>query len=62
MKIRSVLAALSVLLASAAAADVGDPQVKTDHPWYPGKPAEWTLPTGKGAVTRWVEIETVAGK
>ena len=31
-------AALFVLiLAGPAAADVGDPQVKTDHPWYPGE-------------------------
>src|SRR5436190_4733606 len=25
------------LAAGAARADVGDPQVKTDHPWYPGE-------------------------
>src|SRR5207248_7719494 len=25
------------LLATAACADVGDPQVRTDHPWYPGE-------------------------
>ena len=24
------------LFATAARADVGDPQVRTDHPWYPG--------------------------
>ena len=23
--------------ASSACADVGDPQLKTDHPWYPGE-------------------------
>jgi hypothetical protein len=28
---------LGLLLAAAAQADVGDPQVKTDHPWYPGE-------------------------
>jgi hypothetical protein len=27
----------SLLAAGAARADVGDPQVKTDHPWYPGE-------------------------
>ena len=26
-----------VLAASVARADVGDPQVGTDHPWYPGE-------------------------
>src|SRR4051812_32560456 len=30
------LAALAVL-ALPARADVGDPQVRTDHPWYPGE-------------------------
>src|ERR1700704_7078195 len=25
------------LAAGAARADVGDPQLKTDHPWYPGE-------------------------
>src|SRR5947209_10364856 len=25
------------LLAAGARADVGDPQVRTDHPWYPGE-------------------------
>ena len=26
-----------LLAAGAARADVGDPQTKTDHPWYPGE-------------------------
>src|SRR6185437_14596023 len=26
-----------LLLASSVQADVGDPQLKTDHPWYPGE-------------------------
>ena len=35
---RLFTAVLGILLATAAArADVGDPQVKTDHPWYPGE-------------------------
>jgi len=37
MLTRCVPAALLVLLATAARADVGDPQVRTDHPWYPGE-------------------------
>jgi hypothetical protein len=40
MKRVHVLAAgiLGVLLSAAGArADVGDPQIKTDHPWYPGE-------------------------
>src|SRR3954470_11331572 len=28
---------LILVLASPASAGVGDPQVKTDHPWYPGE-------------------------
>jgi hypothetical protein len=28
---------LIVLFATSARADVGDPQVRTDHPWYPGE-------------------------
>ena len=31
------VALLSFLLAGAAAADVGDPQTRTDHPYYPGE-------------------------
>src|SRR6478672_1383278 len=30
-------ALLLLLLAGPVAADVGDPQVRTDHPWYPGE-------------------------
>jgi hypothetical protein len=33
-----------VLLAAAVRADVGDPQVRTDHPWYPGELAFSTFP------------------
>ncbi len=29
--------ALAVIVASSAAGDVGDPQVRTDHVWYPGE-------------------------
>src|SRR6516225_373905 len=29
--------ACAFLAATAARADVGDPQVRTDHPWYPGE-------------------------
>lgn len=36
--IRLVLAACFVfLVASPGVADVGDPQIRTDHPWYPGE-------------------------
>ncbi|MGD0091827.1 MAG: hypothetical protein ABSE73_18085 [Planctomycetota bacterium] len=31
------LSALAILLAGAALAASGDPQLKTDHPWYPGE-------------------------
>lgn len=34
---RSISAALVFLLAAPAAAGVGDPQVRTNHPWYPGE-------------------------
>ena len=36
---RMPFAALALVAAVAppAAADVGDPQVRTDHPWYPGE-------------------------
>ena len=33
----SLFAAIVLLVAFPAAADVGDPQIKTDHPWYPGE-------------------------
>src|SRR3954454_3381547 len=28
---------ICLLCAGAALADVGDPQIRTDHPWYPGE-------------------------
>ncbi len=34
---RSLPVGLVLLLAPAAVAGVGDPQTKTDHPWYPGE-------------------------
>ncbi len=34
---RLTIAAILLSAALAAHADVGDPQVKTDHPWYPGE-------------------------
>jgi hypothetical protein len=38
MRTRSFLAlGLGFLIAAPAQADVGDPQVRTDHPWYPGE-------------------------
>lgn len=37
-------AALAALLPALAAAGVGDPQVATDHPWYPGELACSTFP------------------
>ncbi|MBV8878804.1 MAG: hypothetical protein JO332_02460 [Planctomycetaceae bacterium] len=37
MKHLSLLAVGLVLAAGAARADIGDPQTKTDHPWYPGE-------------------------
>lgn len=36
MSIRVLFLAF-LLVASAARADVGDPQIRTDHPWYPGE-------------------------
>src|SRR5207237_9541296 len=36
--------ALPVLLATAAGSGVGDPQVRTDHPWYPGELACSSFP------------------
>src|SRR5688572_22776815 len=35
MRVISIL--LALLAAAETFADVGDPQVKTDHPWYPGE-------------------------
>ncbi len=40
----SLLAAAVLLTAGAARADVGDPQAKTDHPWYPGELSCSTFP------------------
>jgi hypothetical protein len=37
MSPRPRAALLSLLLAAPAAAGVGDPQLRTDHPWYPGE-------------------------
>ncbi len=34
---------------------------RESHVFGPGQPAEWVLPTGKGVVTRWVEMEAVSG-
>ncbi len=34
---RRLLALAVLLLPTVARADVGDPQVRTDHPWYPGE-------------------------
>jgi len=42
---------LGVLFAAGAArAEVGDPQLKTDHPWYPGE-----LSCSTFVATVWVE-------
>lgn len=37
MKRLSLLAAAVVWVTGTARADIGDPQTKTDHPWYPGE-------------------------
>jgi hypothetical protein len=37
MKRLSLLAASLLLVGGLARADIGDPQTKTDHPWYPGE-------------------------
>jgi hypothetical protein len=37
MKLRLLALVLIPILPAAAVADVGDPQAKTDHPWYPGE-------------------------
>jgi hypothetical protein len=34
---RSLIWLAAVCLVSSAAAEVGDPQIRTDHPWYPGE-------------------------
>ena len=42
--IRYLIALALLLLPVSAGADVGDPQVRTDHPWYPGELACSTFP------------------
>jgi len=37
MRHRLVVVAVAVLAGGPARADVGNPQVRTDHPWYPGE-------------------------
>ena len=37
MKRLTLLAVVIVFASGAARADIGDPQTKTDHPWYPGE-------------------------
>src|SRR6188768_2819081 len=37
IRLVATILVVSVLGLSAASADVGDPQLKTDHPWYPGE-------------------------
>src|SRR5687767_11307427 len=32
-----ILSCVILIAAGAARADTGDPQIKTDHPWYPGE-------------------------
>src|SRR5258706_10012054 len=41
--LRSGLGAALLLFSSICRADVGDPQIKTDHPWYPGELAYSTF-------------------
>src|SRR5438105_3335955 len=41
---RWLLPIVLLLLPGRAGADVGDPQVRTDHPWYPGELACSTFP------------------
>ncbi|HEX5272428.1 MAG TPA: hypothetical protein VFW33_18150 [Gemmataceae bacterium] len=62
MTIRPARAALAValLFAAAARADVGDPQVRTDHPWYPGELACSTF--DRLAATEAVLYERVVGR
>jgi hypothetical protein len=44
IRLAITLLALLGLGVSAASADVGDPQTKTDHPWYPGELSCSTFP------------------
>src|SRR5437773_9184527 len=37
MRHRLVVVAAALLSGGVARADVGDPQIRTDHPWYPGE-------------------------
>src|SRR5438105_10415852 len=37
LRLTAVVVALSASAAVSARADVGDPQIRTDHPWYPGE-------------------------
>src|ERR1700739_671686 len=37
MTLRPLLALVAVAFAGTVHADVGDPQVRSDHPWYPGE-------------------------
>ncbi len=59
MNMISIASIVLVLLAAAATAagGVGDPQVRTDHPW--GEPDAREIPTGNGVRTRWVEFRPV---
>lgn len=40
----SVTCIVSITVASIAFAGVGDPQLKTDDPWYPGELSSSTFP------------------
>jgi len=37
IRLVATILVVSILSISAASADVGDPQTKTNHPWYPGE-------------------------
>ena len=54
------LACLSPLLLSQSHAEVGDPQIKTDHPWYPGELAISTF--GRLAQTQATVFELETGR
>jgi hypothetical protein len=43
-RLSAIVWVLFTLAATPARADVGDPQVRTDHPWYPGELACSTFP------------------
>ena len=40
---RLLLTTTAALLAAASLASVGDPHIRTDHPWYPGELATSTF-------------------